>query len=150
MVRIVECMKLSRMVVWISRSVSASILAVASSRTECEESKQQTRQTNVRTDSSQTQRHSTYLESWLLAAKLLQCTEAGVDRERCCRRCLRSGRSVGQAWHGQPLLKVAGPMEYFEWRGEDAVTNAAPNESSVTSLFDELTNRSSSPYAEKH
>ena len=66
-------------------------------------------------------------------------------------------------WQGQPLLKAAGPSDFFEWRRQDAVINSAPGEFSVTSRFDELTGdaRSSaadlnhgslnrtSPYAEK-
>lgn len=83
--------------------------------------------------------------SWSSDARVLYCR---FEKEKLSHLVVIDGTHV--TWHGQPLLKVAGPMEYFEWRGEDAVTNAAPNKSSVTSLFDELTNRSSSPYAEKH
>jgi hypothetical protein len=74
------------------------------------------------------------------------------------------------AWQGQPLLKAEKPSAFFEWRKQDAVTNAAPSEFSVTALFKELTdkeltgeelpggsprsslgsNHISSPFAEKH
>jgi hypothetical protein len=45
---------------------------------------------------------------------------------------------------------MAKPSEFFEWRAQDAVMNALPPEFSVTSLFEQLTGKELSPYAEKH
>jgi hypothetical protein len=70
-------------------------------------------------------------------------------------------------WQEEPLLKLARPSEFFEWRRRDSVLNAMPAEFSGTPLFDSLTgrererdttasdslagsNRDSSSYAEKN
>jgi hypothetical protein len=92
---------------------------------------------------------------WSSDARVLYCH---IEKERLAHLVVIGGTQVG--WQGQPLLKAAGPSEFFEWRRQDAVMNAAPGEFSVTSLFEELMggspfssadlNRSSSPYAEKH
>jgi hypothetical protein len=107
---------------------------------------------------------------WSSDAQALYCH---IEKEKLAHLVVIGGTYV--AWQGQPLLKVAGPYAFFEWRRQDAVMNAAPGEFSVTPLFEELTggsrsssaglnhsssdhapsnqgslNRSSSPYAEKH
>jgi hypothetical protein len=75
-----------------------------------------------------------------------------IEKEKLAHLVVIGGTYV--AWQGQPLLKAAGA--FFEWRRQDAVINAASGEFSVTALFEEMTggelasNRSSSPYAEKH
>jgi Heparinase II/III-like protein/Heparinase II/III N-terminus len=43
------------------------------------------------------------------------------------------------AWHGQDLLRSAGPSNFFEWREGDAEFNADPKSFSVTSVFRTLT-----------
>jgi len=101
---------------------------------------------------------------WSSDARVLYCR---IEKETLTHLILIGGTFA--AWQGQPLLR-AGPSDFFEWRRQDALLNAAPGEFSVTSRFDELTggsrssaadlnqgsvnqgslNRSSSPYAEKH
>jgi hypothetical protein len=96
---------------------------------------------------------------WSSDARVLYCR---IEKEKLAHLVVIGGTYV--AWQGQPLLKAAGPSAFFEWRGQDAVMNAA-GEFSVTSLFARLTgeeltggppassadlNRSSSTYAEKH
>ena len=88
---------------------------------------------------------------WSSDARVLYCR---IDKERLAHLIVIGGTHV--AWQGQPLLKAAGPSAIFEWRRQDAVVNRALSQFSVTPLFEELTgetptsNRSSSPYAEKH
>jgi hypothetical protein len=82
---------------------------------------------------------------WSSDARVLYCR---IEKEKLAHLVVIGGTYV--AWQGKPLLKAAGPFEFFEWRGEDALTNSAPGESSVTPVFEELTRHSSSPYAEKH
>jgi len=81
-----------------------------------------------------------------------------IEKEKLAHLIAIGGTYV--AWQGQPLLKMAGPSAFFEWRKQDAVMNATPGDFSVTPLFEELTgdsrssaadlNRNSSSYAEKH
>jgi hypothetical protein len=107
---------------------------------------------------------------WSSDARVLYCR---IEKEKLAHLVVIDGTYV--AWQGQPLLKAAGPSDFFEWRKQDAVMNAGPGEFSVTALFEELTggspsssvdlnhdssnqgspghsssNRSSLPYAEKH
>jgi hypothetical protein len=82
---------------------------------------------------------------WSSDARVLYCS---IEKEKLSHLVVIGGTHVD--WRGQPLLNVAVPFEYFEWRGEDALIDSAPGESSVTPLFEELTNRSPSRYAEKH
>ena len=88
---------------------------------------------------------------WSSDARVLYCR---IDKERLAHLIVIGGMHV--AWQGQPLLKAAGPSAFFEWRRQGAVVNRALSQFSVTPLFEELTgatptsNRSSSPYAEKH
>jgi hypothetical protein len=106
---------------------------------------------------------------WSSDARVLYCR---IEKEKLAHLVVIGGTYV--AWQGKPLLKVAGPSGFFEWRRQDAVMNAADG-CSVTALFEALTsesliggsasppadldhnssnqgslNRSSSPYAEKH
>ncbi len=97
---------------------------------------------------------------WSSDARVLYCR---IEKEKLAHLVMIGGTYA--AWQRQPLLKAAGPSVFFEWRKRDAVMNAALGEFSVTSLFEELTgdscsssadlshgssNRSPSPYAEKH
>ncbi len=104
---------------------------------------------------------------WSSDARVLYCR---IENERLAHLAVIGGKHV--AFQGQPLLTAAGPFAFFEWRRQDAVMNAAPSGVSVTSLFEKLTgdssslslsaglnhgsakqtssNRSPSPYAEKH
>ena len=101
---------------------------------------------------------------WSSDARVLYCR---IENERLVHLVVIGGKHV--AFQGQPLLTAAGTFAFFEWRRQDAVMNAAPESVSVTSLFEKLTgdssslsaglnhgsskhssNRSSSPYAEKH
>jgi len=96
---------------------------------------------------------------WSSDARVLYCR---IEKEKLAHLVVIGGTHV--AWQGKPLLKAAGPSEFFEWRKQDAVMNATPGEFSVTPLFKELTgealtggsgsaaagsNPVSSPYAEK-
>ncbi len=81
---------------------------------------------------------------WSSDARVLYCR---IEKEKLAQLVVIGGTHV--AWQGQPLLKVAGRFEFFEWRGDDALTNSAPGQSSVTSVFEDLTRHSSSSYAEK-
>jgi hypothetical protein len=73
-----------------------------------------------------------------------------MEKEKLAHLVMIGGTNV--AWQGQPLLKTAGPFNFFEWRRQDAVLKAEPGEFAVTPLFGELTGEpvSSPPYAEKH
>jgi hypothetical protein len=92
---------------------------------------------------------------WSSDARVLYCR---IEKEKLAHLIVIGGTYV--AWQGQPLLKAARPSDFFEWRKQDAMMNAAPGEFSVTPLFEELTgdsrssaadlNRNSSSYAEKH
>ncbi len=101
---------------------------------------------------------------WSSDARVLYCR---IENEKLAHLVVIGGKHV--AFQGQPLLTAAGPFAFFEWRRQDAAMNAAPGSVSVTSLFEKLTgdssslsaglnhgsskhssNRSSSPYAEKH
>ena len=81
---------------------------------------------------------------WSSDARVLYCR---IEKENLSQLVVIDGTQV--AWQGQPLLKVASRFEFFEWRGEDSLTNSAPSQSSVTSVFEDLTRHSSSSYAEK-
>jgi len=92
---------------------------------------------------------------WSSDARVLYCR---IEKEKLAHLIVIGGTYV--AWQGQPLLKATRPSDFFEWRKQDAVMNAAPGEFSVTALFEQLTggsasssagvDHSSSPYAEKH
>jgi hypothetical protein len=107
---------------------------------------------------------------WSSDARVLYCR---IEKEKLAHLIVIGGTFV--AWQGQPLLKAAGPANFFEWRKQDALMNATPGEFSATALFEQLTggsassspgvdhsssnhsssnqgssNRGSSTYAEKH
>jgi hypothetical protein len=71
-----------------------------------------------------------------------------IEKEKLAHLVVIGGTHV--QWQGQPMLNMAKPSEFFEWRAQDAVMNALPPEFSVTSLFEQLTGKELSPYAEKH
>jgi hypothetical protein len=101
---------------------------------------------------------------WSSDARVVYCR---IEKERLAHLVVIGGTYV--AWQGQPLLKAARPSDFFEWRKQDALTNAMPGEFSVTALFEQLTDglasspagvdfglsnqgsssQGSSPYAEK-
>jgi len=95
---------------------------------------------------------------WSSDAGVLYCR---IEKEKLAHLVVIGGTNV--AWQGQPLLKMktAGPSAFFEWRKQDAILNAEPNDFSVTPEFEKLTyssstdlsgrssSQSSSPYAEK-
>jgi len=74
-------------------------------------------------------------------ARVLYCH---IEKEKLAQLVVIGGTHV--AWQEQPLLKAAGPSQFFEWRRQDALMNAVPGEFSVTALFEELTGGSCSPY----
>jgi hypothetical protein len=95
---------------------------------------------------------------WSSDARVLYCR---IEKDKLTHLVVIGGTYVD--WQGRPLLKVAGTSEFFEWRKQGAVMNAAADGFSVTPVFQELTgeelasdsnrrplNHSSSPYAEKH
>jgi hypothetical protein len=91
---------------------------------------------------------------WASDARALYCH---IEKEKLAHLVMIGGTHI--AWQGQPLLKTAGPSTFFEWRKQDSIMNAAPEEFSVTPVFERLTRPSSpdfsdrsqgsSPYAEK-
>jgi hypothetical protein len=97
---------------------------------------------------------------WSSDARVLYCR---IEKKKLAHLIVIGGTFV--AWQGQPLLKAAGPSDFFEWRKQDALMNAMPGEFSATALFEQLTggsasssagvdhsssNQGSSTYAEKH
>jgi hypothetical protein len=102
---------------------------------------------------------------WSSDARVLYCR---IEKEKLTHLIVIGGTYV--AWQGQPLLKAAGPSNFFEWRRQDALMNATSGEFSATALFEQLTggsasssagvdhsspnqgspNQGSSTYAEKH
>jgi hypothetical protein len=82
---------------------------------------------------------------WSSDARALYCR---IEKEKLAHLVVIGGTHV--QWQGQPMLNMAKPSEFFEWRAQDAVMNALPPEFSVTSLFEQLTGKELSPYAEKH
>jgi hypothetical protein len=79
---------------------------------------------------------------WSSDARVLYCR---IEKEKLAHLVVIGGTYAD--WQGQPLLKTAGPSGFFEWRGRDAVINAAPGEFSITPLFEKLTGHSSSSSA---
>ncbi len=98
---------------------------------------------------------------WSSDARVLYCD---IKKEKLKHLVVIGGTYVN--WQGQPLLKAAGPCEFFEWSAEDALlnhrlTNQTPGEFSVTPLFEQLTGerlgresgssgQGASTYTEKH
>jgi hypothetical protein len=63
------------------------------------------------------------------------------------------------AWQGRELLKAPGPSSFFEWRQQDGLLQAEPDQFSISAVFQELTGGAVLPaqapslpstYAEKH
>ncbi len=71
---------------------------------------------------------------WSSDAQVLYCR---IEKENLGHLIVIGGTFV--AWQGQPLLKAAGPSNFFEWRKQDALMNATPGEFSATALFEQLT-----------
>jgi hypothetical protein len=92
---------------------------------------------------------------WSSDATALYCR---IEKEKLAHLIVIGGTYV--EWQGQPLLKAARRSDFFEWRKQDGLMNAMPDEFSVTALFEQLTgglasssagvNTRSSPYAGKH
>jgi hypothetical protein len=99
---------------------------------------------------------------WSSDARVLYCR---IEKEKFAHLVVIGGTYA--SWQGQRLLQSTGPSDFFEWRHQDGMMNAASGEFSVTDLFRDLTsgtpsstavlnvsNRGSSdrssPYAEKH
>jgi len=95
---------------------------------------------------------------WSSDARMFYCR---IEKEKLVHLVMIGGTTV--AWQGEPLLSVAGPAEFHEWRGQDAALNtedfsltpqfyelAGGSHSSSTDVNRSSLNCSSSPYAEKH
>jgi hypothetical protein len=91
---------------------------------------------------------------WFSDAEFLYCR---IEAEKLLHLIMVGGTYV--AWQGQELIKAPGPSAFFEWRKQDAVLHAEPNQFSGSPLFQKLTGgavlrtESSNPpstYAEKH
>ncbi len=91
---------------------------------------------------------------WFSDAEFLYCRIMGEKLEHLI---MVGGTYV--AWQGQELLRAMGPSAIFEWRKQDAVLHAEPDQFSISSLFQDLRggatlpaeiSTASSPYAEKH
>ncbi len=92
---------------------------------------------------------------WFSDAEFLYCR---IQGEKLVHLIVVGGTYV--AWQGQELLKAPGPSAFFEWRKQDAVLHAEPDQFSISPLFQDLTggvtlpaessNATSSTYAEKH
>jgi hypothetical protein len=91
---------------------------------------------------------------WFSDAEFLYCR---IEGEKLVHLIMVGGTYV--AWQGQELIKAPGPSAFFEWRRQDAVLNAEPNQFSISPLFQKLTGGAvlraessdpSSTYAEKH
>jgi hypothetical protein len=92
--------------------------------------------------------------AWFSDAEFLYCR---VQGEKLVHLIVVGGTYV--AWQGKELLKAPGPSAFFEWRKQDAVLNAEPEEFAISPLFQGLTggaplppepSNASSTYAEKH
>ena len=89
---------------------------------------------------------------WFSDAEFVYCR---IESEKLVHLILVGGTYV--AWQGQELLKAPGPSAFFEWRKQDAVLHAEPDQFSISPLFQKLTGGAlptesstpSSTYAEK-
>ena len=89
---------------------------------------------------------------WFSDAEFLYCR---ITSEKLAHLVVVGGTYVG--WQGQELLKAPGPSAFFEWRKQDQLLHAEPDQFSTTPLFYELTDsvkpsdksNISSSYAEK-
>lgn len=91
---------------------------------------------------------------WSSDAEVLYCR---IKEEKIIQLIVIGGSAV--AWQGKPLLRATRPSAHFEWRKQDGLTHAEPEPFLLSPLFDSLTgvrspsqtsNRTSSPYVEKH
>lgn len=94
---------------------------------------------------------------WSSDAQVLYCR---IEEKKIVHLVAIGGSHLN--WQGQPVLTMAGPSNFFEWRKRGSVRNATAGEFAVTVLFEELTggelkgnspgrmNQISSSYAEKH
>jgi hypothetical protein len=76
---------------------------------------------------------------WSSDSRVFYCR---IEKDNLAHLVVIGGTYV--AWQGQPLLKAAGPSNFFEWRKQDALMNATPGEFSATALFEQLTGNSAS------
>ncbi len=88
---------------------------------------------------------------WFSDAEFLYCR---IEGEKLVHLIMVGGTYV--AWQGQELLKSPRPSAFFEWRKQDAVLHAEPDQFSVSQLFQKLTGGAppetpnpSSTYAER-
>jgi Heparinase II/III-like protein/Heparinase II/III N-terminus len=70
---------------------------------------------------------------WSSDARLLYCR---IQKERLTHLVMIGGTQV--AWRDKPLLTVAGPSSFFEWRTEGTVMNST-GQFALTPLFEDLT-----------
>lgn len=90
---------------------------------------------------------------WFSDGEFLYCR---IETDKLVHLVVIGGTYV--SWQGQPLLKAAGPSDFFEWRKRGAVLNSEPARFTLSPLFQELTgtNRlteasdATSTFAEKH
>ena len=71
---------------------------------------------------------------WFSDAEFLYCR---IEGEKLVHLIMVGGTYV--AWQGQELLKAPGPSAFFEWRKQDAILHAEPDQFSVSPLFQDLT-----------
>jgi hypothetical protein len=81
---------------------------------------------------------------WSSDAQVLYCR---VENEKLAHLVVIGGTQV--TWRDQVLLRATAPSAFFEWRGQDAMMNAAPGGLAATAMFEELTGGAVSS-AEKH
>jgi hypothetical protein len=90
---------------------------------------------------------------WFSDAEFLYCR---IEAEKLVHLIMVGGTYV--AWQSQELLKASAPSAFFEWRKQDAVLHAEPDQFSVSPLFQKLTggaiarsdsSTATSTYAEK-
>ncbi len=89
---------------------------------------------------------------WSSDAQVLYCR---IEEEKLTHLVVIGGTHV--AWQGKPLMTADASFTFFEWRKQDAITNAGLSRVSLTPLFEQLTGGSapfdvspiSTTYAEK-
>ena len=91
---------------------------------------------------------------WSSDAELLYCR---IQNEKLVQLIVIGGSSV--KWQGQLLLSANVPSKFLEWRKQDGIMHAEPEQFSATPLFEELaevsrsstgTQKAASSFAEKH
>ena len=92
---------------------------------------------------------------WFSDAEFLYCR---IEADKLVHLVTVGGTCV--SWQGQPLLKAAAPLEFFEWRKRDAVPKACPDSFTLAPMFYEITGTRNQPgetesvaahtFAEKH